>query len=244
MIDDFDDGSPKARGQQSERAYAHVRTALLNRRFRAGELLPVPMIASELNMSRQPVLQALRRLATENMVEIIPQVGCRVASHSLEQIADFYRLFAVVEGLAMSLAAERCTERQLRRLRAIADEIDMLVRATATEYERASGYRALNREFHAAIHQMAGAPEIALLSQSHWDRSELYIVNASDSLLFSDRLETAHAEHLELIEALAGRNAEAAGKMMSSHVAGFGADVVSRLAGQVARAGEPQPLHA
>src|ERR1700719_2612211 len=111
-------------GERRARAYQQIKHSLISGRYRPGDELSVESIAAELEISRQPVMEAMRILSREGFIEIIPQVGCRVAIHSVADLGDFFRLFATVEGLSASLAAERWDAEELVRLRRVSEEID------------------------------------------------------------------------------------------------------------------------
>jgi DNA-binding GntR family transcriptional regulator len=86
-------------------------------------------------------MEALRRLATEGLVEIIPQVGCRVPVYSDADVADFSALFAGMEGAVASAAAQRQARGQLDEL----VRVNAVIARLSDDPEpatRAYGYRA------------------------------------------------------------------------------------------------------
>ena len=60
-----------------------------------------------LSISRAPVSDAIRRLAVEGLLEILPQVGCRVVLPVPAEVKDLYEVFGATEGVIARLAAER-----------------------------------------------------------------------------------------------------------------------------------------
>ena len=58
--------------------YDLLKDRLLEGEYQSGERLSVESLKAEFGVSKQPVMEALRRLSSEGLVEIIPQVGCRV----------------------------------------------------------------------------------------------------------------------------------------------------------------------
>ena len=73
-------------------AYQQIKEQLLEGRWAAGERLSLETFKSELGVSKQPVMEALRRLDADGLVEIIPQVGCRVVSYKPQEVSDFFPL--------------------------------------------------------------------------------------------------------------------------------------------------------
>ncbi len=108
-----------ARSSQSQRAYNHIKSELLHGRFSPAETFVIDDLASELGVSRQPVLDAMRRLAHEHLVDVIPQVGCSVANPTPQEISDFFLVFSTVEGLLAQLAAERGERKDIHQLKLI-----------------------------------------------------------------------------------------------------------------------------
>ena len=58
--------------------YEMLKERLLEGTYQAGERLSVETLKTEFEVSKQPVMEALHRLAADGLVEIVPQVGCRV----------------------------------------------------------------------------------------------------------------------------------------------------------------------
>src|SRR5262245_43634726 len=76
-------------------------------------------IAQELDVSRNPVREALQALATEGFVVIEPRRGARVATVSRDRAVDLFEVREALEGLAARLAAERRTPDQLAGLQGL-----------------------------------------------------------------------------------------------------------------------------
>jgi hypothetical protein len=82
---------------------------------------------AEFGASKQPVMEALRRLSSEGLVEIIPQVRCRVPVYDGADASDFFAIFGGTERAVAGVAAQRCTEAQVDELAAVNAEIRQLV---------------------------------------------------------------------------------------------------------------------
>src|SRR6201996_6238917 len=70
--------------------YDLLKERLLEGEFQAGQRLSVESLKTEFGVSKQPVMDALRRLATAGLIEIIPQVGSRVPVYSGADVTDFF----------------------------------------------------------------------------------------------------------------------------------------------------------
>src|SRR5260370_18836548 len=87
--------------------YDTVKERLLEGQWRAGEFIAVEALKAELGVSKQPVMEALRRLAGDDLFDIIPQVGCQAPIYPPDEVSDFFELFASLESDAATIAAGR-----------------------------------------------------------------------------------------------------------------------------------------
>ena len=187
--------------------YDAIKDRLLEGGFPSGSRLPVEALKVEYGVSKQPVMEALRRLAADGLVEIIPQVGCRVPVYEAPEVADFFAVFGGMEGAVAGVAAQRYTDTQLDELISVNAEIAELGR-DPDPTARAHGYRVLNRRFHALIHEMAHSPVVAEISRRMWDMSDLLINTSGIPQPLASAVSGRHEDHERIIAAL--RNHDAA----------------------------------
>ncbi|WP_354698584.1 hypothetical protein DSM112329_04270 [Paraconexibacter sp. AEG42_29] len=136
-------GQPPRRAQA---AYEALRADLLAGRWPADTILSAYALAEELDMSRSPVGEALKRLHAEGLVESMPQVGVRVIGHSREDVADLTEILGALEGLAAQRAADHMDDGRLSALG------EMLRRATiAAEHADAAGVQAADLAFRDTV---------------------------------------------------------------------------------------------
>lgn len=197
--------------------YDGIKESLLEGDHQAGERLSVEQIAQAHGVSKQPVMDALRRLSIDGLVEIIPQVGVEVARYAPEEIDDFFELFASVESTAAGLAASRRTGAQLRELDTVGARIEALTHADDPA-ERSHGYRVANREYHGVIHTMAHSRIIVDYAARLWDLSDFLINTGPSDLPLHSALEQRHADHEAVREALHERDPDAAARHMKQHI--------------------------
>ena len=199
--------------------YDQLKERLLEGRFTAGERLSTEALRTEFGVSKQPVMEALRRLAGDGLIEVVPQVGSRVATYSPREVSDFFVMFGGFEGTIAGIAALRRTPRQLDELERISSQIGAL-RSSPDTRDRAHGYRTLNRRFHHAIHDMAHSRIMAETSRRMWDLSD-FLINTSDvPQPFSAALDGRHADHERIRAALQAGSQEAARAEMEHHIVG------------------------
>jgi DNA-binding GntR family transcriptional regulator len=216
------------RGTRSEQAYEYIKSLLLDGHFKPGELLQIDALAAQLKISRQPVMEAIRLLSVDELIEIMPQVGCRVIQPAAEDISDFYDVFSRIEGLAAELTAQRHDANDLRKLKHKSDEIGSLRQSDLNIADRASTYRMLNRDFHGLINEMARSASLARLARSFWDRGDFYLYSSSQHPV-SNSISDVQEEHEAIIDAIATGNGDAARQIMEGHMLGFGRRLVANM---------------
>lgn len=194
-------------GRLSDRAYHHVKLLILDGGLDAGDPIAIERLAHELGVSRQPVMDAMKRLEAEGLVEIVPQVGCRVIVPSASEVGDFYRLFAAMEAELAALAAARRTPEELELLHDVLAEVEIRLSKAGPPEANDPAYRRIGRLLHEALHRMAKAPQAVRISEALWDQSDFYLRSAFGSLYFpEDVRETQRA----IIEAVRSGDVEAA----------------------------------
>lgn len=218
---------PDGASPRAQDAYTYLLTGLLEGDLGPNDWLSVVDIAERLDCSRVPVMEAIKRLAREGFVTILPQVGCRVVVPRPEEVHDFFTLFAAVEGCVTRLAAERRTADDIEEFRQTCAQIDRMLRHAGGPGARDPAYRHANALFHAHLHRIARAPSACEIAGSLWDRSDFYIKVAFGSLYFSKRVRQSHAA---IRRAVVNGDPDAAEAAVEQHLRAVGGAVSRRLA--------------
>jgi DNA-binding GntR family transcriptional regulator len=216
--------------KRSDLAYEAIKGKLISGTLRAGGRLDINALVDEIQTSRQPVLSAINRLAAEGFLRVVPQVGCWVASVQPEEVADFFRFFALTEGLACELGALRRQPAHLEALHANLAATVRLLDASADPARQSRDFFRLNREFHGLIHDMAQSDYVATHAGSMWDRCDFYLASA-DPHIQGERIAHSESEHEAIVKAIEEGHAKRAGLLMVAHIEAFGKAAVQRLPG-------------
>ncbi len=208
---------PRTGERLSSFAYETIKGRLLDGEWAAGQRISLEALKAEFGVSKQPIMDAVRRLASDGLIEILPQVGCRVPTRSLDEVTDFYTMFAGMEGAIASLAAQRWTGSQLDELRAVNAEVTDLA-GNADAPARSHGYRVMNRAFHTRIYDMASSRVIADMSRRMWDLSDLLINTAGVPQPLATAVRERAHDHDDICDALAARDAVLAREAMERHI--------------------------
>ncbi len=197
------------RGRLAEYAYEYTKRMLFDGTLAPGAKLRVEDVVASLQTSRQPVMDAFKRLAAEGYLEITPQVGCRVVVPEAAEIADFFVILAAVQGIGADIAAGRRTADEVAALAAIAAELDVLDSANGAAESHA--YRRLDHDFQQHIRMMTHSTPIAQLAAGLLDRRDFYVMCIPDGeTKYARRICEAHGGHRAIAEAIAASNREEA----------------------------------
>jgi len=144
---------------QSEKAYEFLRKKLLNRELLAGTRLRYGQVGREMGISATPVREAIGKLASEGLVELIPQSGALVVRPSRQDAIEVFELREAIEPFAAAKACDLVGRLQLRNL---ADNIDrmtgLLEKAKLGDFDRLIDTVAFDRadlQFHMTILEVA-----------------------------------------------------------------------------------------
>lgn len=197
----------------SEHAYIEVKEAILDGRYPGGMRLPEDMIASELGFSRTPVRDALRRLNSEGLVEIVPNFGARVTQWSQMQLGEITAMRVMLEGFAAELAAVKITNAGLSELTQHNNEMEDAITAGAKpDLDLVSK---TNLEFHRTIVAAAGNKFLTQAIEPLW---HLPLAIRKYAMFSRERLELSRQHHRELIAAMHAREPQWAREAMRMHL--------------------------
>lgn len=198
---------------------------ILSGEFPGGSSLPINKLAERFGTSPMPVRDALRRLAGIGVVEIIPHRGARVLEFSLEDLTDTYEVRAELEGMAIAQAATLIDDEALNRARSALER-----HVTALEGRRFDEAREAHTEFHFALYEACGSYWLMRAIKPVWQNSERYRFAAASG---DHNLGRSHQEHLEILEACAEHDPEAAAHALKAHILG----AMNRISSDVPSAG-------
>jgi DNA-binding GntR family transcriptional regulator len=162
-----------------------------------------------LGVSRNPVREAIRVLAAEAFVEVVPRRGATVARVSPEEAEELFDVRAALEGLAARLAARKRTPAALSRLNALLETA-----CTAVDGGDLDGVADLNTAFHVAVAQAAGNAYLNLVVGPMLRRAQWVFLQTA-------RFRASHSwqEHHGLYAAIAAGDEDAAEAHAVAHVA-------------------------
>lgn len=109
-----------------ERVAKEIRHLILMGKFKPGKKMLETTIAQELNVSRNPVREALRQLEQEGIVEYIPQKGCFLREINLEELEEIFRLRANLEIISLEYCNFKIADETIKKLERIIAELSSI----------------------------------------------------------------------------------------------------------------------
>jgi DNA-binding GntR family transcriptional regulator len=126
--------------------YTHIKTAILARKLAPGKQLIENRISNSLNVSRTPIRNALKNLALEGLVDMIPNKGAFVTSPTFSEIIQAYELRGKLEFIAAKESIKYLTEEDYSTIKEIIENEKLALSDKNSEI-----FVNVNKDFHVAI---------------------------------------------------------------------------------------------
>ena len=114
-------GSSGGSNRAADRAYRFIREGILASRWPPGAHLREQELAELSGVSRTPVREALRRLAADGLLQLVPNLGAKVNAWTIQDLDEIFGLRATLESQAAGLAASRAGPQHLAELASLCD---------------------------------------------------------------------------------------------------------------------------
>ena len=191
-------------------AYNYILTSIRAGRYAPGDRLIADEIAAAIDMSRMPVREAFRRLATEGLVQLRPNRGCVVSGLTIDEIFEVFAIRAVLEGLAIRLAMPHIDSAAL-------EELERRLALMQQKEAARDDWIACHYEFHDYLYSLCGRRR--LIRQI---RTQHVIVEPYLRIYFHhvEKKRTADEAHRVLFKEIKSGDASRAEQAMRDHVSG------------------------
>jgi DNA-binding GntR family transcriptional regulator len=193
-----------------EQVAERLRARIFAHELPQGGWIDEQALAAEYGISRTPLREALKVLASEGLVVLKPRRGCYVTELSEQDIDEVFPVMALLEGRVAAEAARRVTSADFSRLAAIHDELEKYALAN-----NADRFFEANQRFHTALQEIAGNRYLAQLID---DARKVIKLTRRDSLRLEGRLKQSLAEHRGILDALRLKDPDLAGQRMHDHL--------------------------
>lgn len=173
----------------------------------AGDRIREEEIAGSLGVSRTPVREALTRLLSKGLLDMVPG-GLAVASLTRPQILELYAMREILEGSAARFAAQHASPSEIAAL-------GHLLWAFEQSLESSDKLAHINREFHRAIYEAA---HNRYLMRTLSELQETLALLPSTTFAVEDRPEAAIKEHSRIVRAIEKRDPDLAEREARLHI--------------------------
>ena len=190
-----------------------LRQRIFNRELAPGGWIDELKIAKDYGISRTPLREALKVLATEGLVTMKVRRGAYVTEVSEQDLNEVYHLLSLLESDAAGVVAAKATDAQLDELKALHQQLEATVRPSKTDREK---FFELNERFHMTLLKIANN---RWRDQMVADLRKVMKLNRHHSLFKAGRIEDSLAEHRAVMAALAARDASLSAQRMREHFA-------------------------
>ena len=203
------------------RAVAMIRDMIVKGRLQPNTRISEKELCDTFGISRTPLREALKVLASEGLIELLPRRGARVTAPSRRRIEEQFRAVALIEADAARSLCQTASDSEIRKLRAIHDRL-----IAAFKKQDAPNYYRANEQFHRALVVTAGNETLADIHADlvvHLHRARFLALTATEmNVDFADA-------HDGIIAAIERRDADTAAAEVSAHQLEVGRDVLSAL---------------
>ena len=198
----------RARNRISDLVYEELSEAIRSLRLPPGAPLSEPAVAAWLEVSRAPVREAFTRLADQNLITIVPQVGSQVAPISMAGVEDAVFVRNALEKAAFerAIAIDPLDTSQLQAL------VDR--NREAAEHGDAEGFFESDEALHQQMFALAGVPRMwQVVRGTKIQLDRMRRLNLSAALTNAEVV----AEHQQIVDALESRDAAAGARVIFQH---------------------------
>lgn len=187
-----------------------IRTRIVTGEIGGDRIYSVPILAAALGVSATPVREAMRELALEGLLEVVPNRGFRVADVSKHDLEEIFELRSMLEVPAAGQIARFATRESLEPCLLLATQIEVFARSADV-----ARFLDADREFHKAFLSSLGNRRLVEIVERLRNQVRLYGI---PSLAEHGQLEDSAREHTLLLEAVLRHDSGQAVEIMRRHI--------------------------
>ncbi len=195
---------------RGEHAYRRIRAAIQAGELKPGERLREMELAKSIGLSRTPVREALARLESEGLVAHDASRGIMVAELDYSMVTELYYMREVLEGTAARLTARHASEVEISILEDLCLQYE-----GASKMGNEAMLAASNRRFHDTLYRCSHNRYLVNMLTVLHDALSLL---GSTTLRSKERAAETLQEHRAVVDAVKGRDADAAELALRIHI--------------------------
>lgn len=188
----------------------YLKNKIIEGEYEAGERLIERELASELNISRTPIREALFSLETEGFVKTVPRKGVIVATFSREEVLEIFTILSTLEPLAAKLAAQKLDEKTKELFLIKIIELEKMM-----EKNNEQQLEEVHLEFNNLLYQASHNSKLLEILTGLTDYIRIF---ANKGYETPGRREESMKEHLEIMKAVCEKEIERAEFLTKIHI--------------------------
>lgn len=193
-----------------QKAYQILKGMIMDRQLMPGDKIAQEKLAEDLGISRTTLVNALKLLEQDKLVQSIPRRGFFVRHFNTREMISIFELREVLEGLAARRAAQNITDPEVGRLKGFFRQFRGL--KTIGDIP---AYAREDRQFHTFLLDVSAREFLRSILETYNIISYSYQFISSDGLV--QRPEDTLRDHMAIIDAISRRDAESAENLMREH---------------------------
>jgi len=208
-------------GNMREKAYDSFMRRLLAQEIRAGQFVTQHQLVAITGMPLGAIRELVPRLEAEGLLRTVPQRGMQIAHVDVKLIRDAFQFRSFLESGAVAEFAHKAPEELVRQLVVRHQEvIDRCLAATldgGVSNELIGAAQDIDWVLHATIIDFLGN---AIISEAYRVNSiKIRLIRQQQTTLSKATVLPAMQDHMAILSAIAGRDADAAVAAMQNHIA-------------------------
>ena len=194
----------------ADAAYEKIKRMIITLHYKPGEYINESEICREFNFTRAPVHQAIHRLASDRLIQIIPRKGAIVQPLSIDEMKNILGVRKLIEPYCCMRATENATPEEIDQMIALLDLAPKMI-----ENRDIAGLVDLDHQFHLMIANASKNPVLTEMLSGLYSRNMRYWAATWTNI---DRLQIVYNEHSNILKKIKSHNVKAAALAMEKHI--------------------------
>lgn len=191
--------------------YETLKNAILNRTLAPGTQLIESTISEKMKVSRTPIRNAIKDLALEGVVTIIPNRGAFIIQPSVEEIVQAFRMREELECTAIKFGLDKIEKADIEKLNDIIEK-----EFKALRDRNIFEYLAMNKEFHMLLAIKSKNKYLIQFTEKIISQISIYLILYDSFYNNSMQFETIE-EHKKMVEAIEIKDAKLLEALIRQH---------------------------
>jgi len=194
----------------SDKVYQSLYNRIVTGRLKPGQRITEMQIAKSEGVSQAPVREALKRLAEDRLVDLVPRIGCYVCELTRQDVNYLFEIRKRLESLALEYAFENLDPKRVQKLRQRFSEC-----REYDEHKLIQKELRLDSQLHSMIFKASGSSDLQILLNKLWARIQLFRIREATDVA---RARLALERHLEILDSILAGDMKKAQGILLQHL--------------------------